>query len=228
MVRSAIRFAFEVAAGWLDATVPASTYHRFLERALATLQCRLASGSHRLHRDVVQDMVLAAGLLRGTKILSAVPDFPVSRSTGGQESASSLRAWLATAPAGKVVSKEGLVAGTGRWLTFISESGDHRMDSLLSDNSDRLLRHIEVRRHKSLSPVLAAGSSVSAEVERLSVSAFLSRYARSHCDLRALNTAMKMNDWSCRRYRSPKLTREFAKYTLAVAEQERSIWELSV
>lgn len=131
--------------------------------------------------------------------------------------------WVARLPDGHCLRGGVLVPGIGKFLDRLDEQGlaAERVD----EEAERLLKHIETRRQKSITRFTEEMSARENLKERIDVSIFLSRYARRHSDLRFINTAFKLNEWLVREYRAIKKAGLEAAFLLALAEQESSAQE---
>lgn len=126
----------------------------------------------------------------------------------------------------EVFGLEGLQPGCGQYLDKLDQSAKNNERAVAADIMERLLRHVEVRREKSLSKFCAGISEEQQWMERYDISILFSRTARRHHDLRFLNAALKMNEWYLGRINSSAPNERLARLLLALAEQELSAREM--
>ena len=122
--------------------------------------------------------------------------------------------------------KQGLAPGAGKALDWLDNRMKGKDQRALIQLMDRILRHVEVRREKSLRKFTQAVSFTQAWMERCDVSILFSRFARRHHDLCFLNGALKMNEWYLKLYNASATDEMTARLLLALAEQEKSAKEL--
>jgi hypothetical protein len=119
--------------------------------------------------------------------------------------------------------KQGLVPGAGQALDQLDLQGERQVTNQILE---KLLRHVEIKREKSLSKFVRSLSPDQIWIERCDVSILFSRVARRHHDLRFLNAALKMNEWYLRKIGNSRSVEVTARFLLALAEQELSAGEM--
>lgn len=124
-----------------------------------------------------------------------------------------------------VLSKGVLARGTGAALYSLDCHGVER--PFVDANLESLLRHVEVKRRQALQKISPAVEEDELWLERQDVAIlFISATARRQ-DLRFLNAALKLNDWSYREYtKRRRNVSSKARFLLALAEQEGSMRSL--
>jgi hypothetical protein len=136
-----------------------------------------------------------AGLAPATLcVLAAVRSGSPSRA----DAARSVRELVHRLPPDRWFGRAGTPYGTANLVRALVELAgeDGACAEALSDASERLLRHVEVRRETALSFTAAARlSSGQWRLERLRFTLACLEIARARGDLRFLNAALKLNDW---------------------------------
>ena len=122
--------------------------------------------------------------------------------------------------------KRGLMPNAGKALDWLDTHASEQDQQVVHQVMEKLLRHVEVRRERSLRKFTDAVTLPQAWLERCDISILFSRFARRHNDLRFLNTALKMNEWYLKVYNSSANDTMTARFVLALAEQELSVREL--
>ncbi len=150
---------------------------------------------------------------------------PAAEDAGTDTNESALRAareWLAALPARGVLDGGRFAAGAGKFLDVLDAAGSADEIRAAMEQAERLLRHVEVARENALARSTPEVSREQLALERWDVAILFARIAVRHDDLRFLNAAFKMNDWSLKRYpQLSKLGVELrARFVLSLAEQE--------
>lgn len=132
------------------------------------------------------------------------------------------REWLAAIPARGVIEGGRFTAGVGKSLDALDAAGSAEEIRVAMEQVERLLRHVEVARENALARSTPELTREQLTLERWDVAILFARIAVRHDDLRFLNAAFKMNDWSLKRYpQLSKLGVELrARFVLSLAEQE--------
>lgn len=123
--------------------------------------------------------------------------------------------------AGGCLRRKQLEMGAGRRLERLAV--ENAADALLADETESLLRHVEIARRSSLEVSGQPRHSATAWIERHAVAIYFARQARRVGDLRLLNAALKLNDWAFARHRRRAEGEPLAWYLLALAEQELAV-----
>lgn len=123
-------------------------------------------------------------------------------------------------------SKDGLEPGCGQFLDWMEASTEQENGQLVSDNLENLLRHVEVKREKSLRKFTREITDGQKILERCDISILFSRTARRRHDLRFLNAALKMNEWFMRELKHASNDVCMSRLLIALAEGEISAREL--
>jgi hypothetical protein len=132
--------------------------------------------------------------------------------------------WLEKLYGSHVVSQGVVMVGAGENLDIL-DSHNTREDFVRSE-ADRLLRHVENRRRKSLGQFSESLDQQENFKEKTEIAVFFNRYAQRHNDLRFLNAAFKLNEWLMIDYRKVQDSQLRTAFLLALAEQEISAQEL--
>jgi hypothetical protein len=132
--------------------------------------------------------------------------------------------WMEDLPYGIVISKGIIVPGAGRNLDILDFQSNR--EEFVRMESEKLLRHVESRRKRSLDQFTVDLDAWQILGEKIGISVFFSRHALRCGDLRFINAAFKLNEWlmdSHRRFRKNILR---ALFLVALAEQETCAAEL--
>ena len=132
--------------------------------------------------------------------------------------------WMERLYGGHVISQNVVVVDTGKNLDVLDSHSSQ--EDFVRSEAERLLRHVENRRKKSLSQFSDNLDEQDAFKEKAELAFFFSRYAKRHSDLRFLNAAFKLNEWLMGSYRKVHDKQLREKFLLALAEQENSVVEL--
>jgi hypothetical protein len=150
-----------------------------------------------------------------------------NQSMGEMESISDVNdaeLWMGRLFDGHAISRNVVMVGAGENLDTLDS---HRsQEDFIRSEAERLLRHVENRRKKSLSQFSENLDKQQIFNEKAELAIFFSRYAKRHSDLRFLNAAFKLNEWLMGSYRKFHDKRSHAMFLLALAEQENSAGEL--
>ena len=206
MIRKALGWLLELLAGLLDREIDPQKIREYIEGKYSSLQDRSDLGKtvEKDLADLRRTMIELGWLSGGQPLYEDVAKSEFQAETG----------WF---------GRQGLTPGAGQELDRLDSQGESRQ---VSEILEKLLRHVEVKREKSLGKFTQSLTPAQAWLERCNVSILFSRAARRHHDLRFLNAALKMNEWYFQKIgnsRSPEIT---TRYLLALAEQELSAKEL--
>jgi hypothetical protein len=123
-----------------------------------------------------------------------------------------------------VISRNVVMTGVGENLEILDSQ--RTQESFVGSEAERLLRHVEYRRRRSLSEFSEDLDSQQIIKEKANLSIFFSRRAMRHNDLRYLNAAFKLNEWLMGAYRKMQGTELRTRFLLALAEQENTAQEM--
>jgi hypothetical protein len=132
--------------------------------------------------------------------------------------------WMEKLYGSHVISQGVVMVGAGENLDILDSQGTQ--EEFVRSEADRLLRHVENRRRKSLGQFTESLDQQKNFKEKTEIAIFFSRYAQRHNDLRFLNAAFKLNEWLMVEYRKVQDTQLRIAFLLALAEQEISAQEL--
>jgi hypothetical protein len=179
---------------------------------------------------ISETMPAAADMARVEECLAMLGDhpFPKPCSELGIDLAKA-REWSETvAPVG-VMKSGAFSAGAGRFIDVLDEWGEPADRDFATGALERLLRHVEVNRQNGLSRSWPESARHALLMEQFDIAILFSRSSVRRKDLRLLNTAFKMNDWSFLKWhRNPgRLTvQQRARLIQSIAEQEYAAREL--
>jgi hypothetical protein len=143
-----------------------------------------------------------------------------------QMASSELGKWMAFLKAHTVIEKGIYFVGGSNILDHLDEFNERKNKRLIDNNLEKMLRHVEVKRRKSLASFSNDLSPSQIWLERYDTSILFSRFARRHNDLRFLNAAYKLNDWFFKEKAGRDTIECQARFVLALCEQETSSKEL--
>ena len=173
---------------WLDDSVPAAELEQFLNAKL-NLVLHVATWHD------PQDQALLTRLrdqFGGPVPMAAIPD-----PTAEQAALTAARTWLQATSPRNILERSVLLAGSADHLrVLLNTELDRSAGAWLDDQRERLLRHVETRRHESLQHFSPALDKTAACQERHAVTRLFLQIARNRGDLRFLNAALKLNDWA--------------------------------
>jgi len=134
--------------------------------------------------------------------------------------------WRALLDQERIFDAQGWQGGSAGKLLCLLEESDPLVQQAIKRTMEALLRHVEVKRQKSLQKFQPPLARPQQRLERHAISILFSRYARQKSDLRFLNAALKMNEWFAKQ--DPRKTSMLEKVCRlrALAEQELSAREL--
>jgi len=134
--------------------------------------------------------------------------------------------WRALLDQERIFDTQGWQAGSAGKLLCLLEESDPLVQQAIHRTMEALLRHVEVKRQKSLQKFQPPLTRPQQRLERHAISILFSRYARQKGDLRFLNAALKMNEWFAKQDPRKTSMLEKACRLRALAEQELSAREL--
>lgn len=133
--------------------------------------------------------------------------------------------WLQKLENSRVINQGIIAKDAGVSLDLLDKSGED-LKGFTSRAIESLLKLVETKRKKALK---AFSPNLTTEVilyEGLRISIMFSRVSRRNCDLRFLNTAIKMNDWYYPVFKSAHTGKLLMNYLLALTEQEITASEM--
>lgn len=215
-----------LARGLLDDDVPEKELQEFLVRSLDQFKDHIRGAGSVLPPSAVFEVIRADRLAReaGLAISSETPETE-PRPEGPSEA--QIGAWVEGIEDAGGINPGRLTPGTGEILSAILSKEMDRHARFLTGCLESLLRHVEVRRKKSLGGIPSSSQSEN-WLERHSVAILFCEAASNRADLRFLNAAMKVNDWAYPYHRRLSPRPQVTRYVLALACQERAAQELLV
>jgi hypothetical protein len=217
-MRALLSRALAVAENMLqEAPTPEEIRETVLEmyEALSALPPEKASAA------IARDVALSAGLLAKLKWIDAAAA-AADETAADDKLLTSARAWKAALSQGGVLQAGRVAAGAGVFLDVLGGHGNSGESQFAMEQAERLLRHVEVKRQQALAQVSPEIPPQRLTMEKWDVAILFSRGSVRHGDLRFLNAALKMNDWSLKSHgRRPRLSVEQrARFLLSLTEQE--------
>lgn len=219
MIRETLVHICTTAESILKATPSAGEVRQVILETFSSLS---SLGPDNITPTAGRDVALTAKLLGNLQWLTYVPAY---QSDSVVDSGLAVRAceWREGLPAGGVLDGGKFAAGSGLFLDILDGQGASGDRLFALDAAERLLRHVEFKRQLALAQSFPDLQPNRLMTERCDVAILFARAAVRHCDLRFLNAALKMNDWSLKRYgrRQRSLSVEQrARFMLSLAEQE--------
>lgn len=209
----------ELVESWLDDSVSAETYQRFLQRSATQL-------GHALIEPVDQaswapEVSLALDNLRKTSFQLDAPSFQRVDPSFELPAREQALSWFEQHSAHGLVVKGTVERYTAaHLLTLIQEEGISE-PKVIGAFPEALLRHVELRRKNCLQ--LRGGHGLSERwFEVHDTAILLARWAGRSSDIRYLNTAMKLNDWALVVHRRSVPADLLARYMLSISEVQHA------
>lgn len=149
--------------------------------------------------------------------VTSVPDLSSERRVADRSKPSQIDR-LAASTDGRLIHKSVLIPGSAAYLLKVVRDG--QMDDRLEKNMELLLRHVEVKRARSLQKYEKKMTRTQIWTEKCNYAILFSAYARQKKDWRYLNAALKLNEWLWKEYHRPFSSRPSLPYLTALVEQE--------
>lgn len=162
-----------------------------------------------VHR--VFDLASQMGLVTG------VPDLSSERRREDRSKPTQMDR-LAASTDGRLIHKGVLIPGSAAYLLKMVRDG--QIDDRIEKNMELLLRHVEVKRTRSLQKYEEKMNRTQIWTEKCDYAILFSSYARQKKDWRYLNAALKLNEWLWKEYHRPFSNRPSLPYLTALVEQE--------
>jgi hypothetical protein len=208
-----------LASWYLDDSIPVKKLHGWMRREVKRL-----SVSQHLSQTSLADVYEADLLVRQGELVAEWPNLNIPEIRPDQIPEAELLLWM-NQRKGHVLGQGRLAQASGRNLGALLELTDRPdVNEFVRRCLEALLRHIEVKRRDALRQVESfGGGAPDPEMERLDVAILLSRAAIQRRDVRILNSALKLNDWSFGASKRPEYR---ARLLLSLAQQETAAKEL--
>lgn len=211
-----------IASWWLDDTIEVEKLHTWMREAAASLSTQAGLGDRASH-----DLALANEKVKAN---DAIASWPKCDATPGNAQFNTTLedaiGWYLACNGEPAIVKGVLAMGSGAHLDLLTQHRDEQaVDEFVWRSMDRILRHVEVKRRDCLTKLSPAGSAEQATLERLDIAILFSRVAVRDNDIRFLNAAMKINDWSFKACGRASVSVR-ARYLLSLAEQESAAKEM--
>jgi hypothetical protein len=219
MIRSLLGWLVSIAKRLVDDTIPEEDLHTYLRRGLAEFRQAIETG------DIAADHQLIPLISQAAERLQkqGIPEIPTFNKTPMNNSDEGERADIGSAASvvQKGIIKERIVNDISLAVDLNRPLSEQQLTQM-----EVLIRHIEVRRKAAL-----RFEGPRSDEERWSsaarISSLFSRYAKRETDYRFLNTALKLNDWAYRFYRSRLDQPRNSPFLLAVLEAEATLLEMA-
>lgn len=204
-----------VVASWFEDSVPREEYETFLRKSVAQLGRAVGASTQR--PAWAADLRLALSNFEQTSFALSDQTIAIDEDELAIPLPQPSREWL------EKTRERGLVLGgtverfsAMELLALLAQEDDLVLEEI-RPLLDALLRHVEIRRKRSLQ--LSADQRPSQRWFEVHDSAILlARSARTYMDLRYLNAALKLNDWALPVHRRSVPADLLARYLLAVSE----------
>ncbi len=190
---------------WFDDSIPAETMTRYIAAQLSRV---LAVPSWQNPRD----QALVERLRNHSP--DALLSLPLADTATADGATLDLaRAWLRALPAGRVLTRGVLVSNCGESLLRLTRAElTSAEQAQVAEELERLLRHVETARRRSLQQFSPPLDRESAWLERHAITGLFLEVAQRNRDWRFLNAALKLNDSALAAHRrlspeSPRLLR---------------------
>ena len=224
MIRAALIRACIAAENRLKATPAASEVRRVMLQLFHSLE---NPAQRKLEFSPKYDLALASARMAALGMV--LHPLPQPAGAPAADQLQTVRVWRSALRPKGVLDAGKFAPGAGRFLDTLDALGDPSDQAFALEQSERLMRHVEVRREFALSQSFLDLPAAQLLLERWDVAILFSRISARHRDLRFLNTAFKLNDWSLRRLsrRTGSLDADHrARFLLSLAEQESAAGEL--
>ena len=222
MFRRFLAWGLSIIIRWVDDSVAEEDLHAFVRERLHELAERIHAGNIDPDNQDVQDILNATERLRrlGYSWPAQFDQASISHTPPAEELLAPI-----TADSPPAVHRGWITSGAGdRLLADLRR--DEPMPVWQMEQMEALLRHIEVRRRAGLrfQPSMTEHEHWT-EIQKLSL--LFTRHAKQQQDYRFLNTALKLNDWSYKYFRTSRLTPRVLDYLQAVLEAEATLIEMT-
>lgn len=221
------RLLVDIGTRILDEQIPVEILQSFLTTGLDRAADKVRIDPTSIPAESVAEIILANKLLERTPLQLNSQMNEQQKHVQDLYDIDQITNWIEQLPKNKIVSRDGLIQGSGDVLLWINDHYPPQLQEFFAANLERTLRHIEVKRKEALRVIQAAPSS-DIWMERHAVSIVFCRYSRKFGDRRYLNTALKLNDWAYPSHRKLGICPRFIRYLLALAEAEASVQEMTI
>ena len=219
MTRRCTLWLLSMAKRLVDDTVSEADLHAFMRQKLTHLDRALQSGATAFDADNLAPIFDCVDRLHRLGF-TAFPEFnqPLARHREHPIE----EAQDSSIP---VVSGGRIESGAVRELRYAVDREGLTSEVQVA-SLEALLRHIEVRRKAGLHFV-DSNADKARWPTVCGISVVFSRHARQGRDYRYLNTALKLNDWAYRHYRSVRALQSSLPFLQAVLEAETTLLEMT-
>ena len=222
MFRRFLAWGLSIPMRWVDDSVAEDDLHSFLRKRLHELRKWVHTGNIEPGDQALRRIIVAIERLRALGIVG-LPNFDQASIPHPPH--------IEERPA--VIEEGGPPAVHVGWINagaadilLAGISRDEPTSVWQMEQLEALLRHVEVRRRAGLrfQPSMTEHEHWT-EIQKLSL--LFTRHAKQQQDYRFLNTALKLNDWSYKYFRTSRLTPRVLDYLQAVLEAEATLIEMT-
>ena len=219
MIRKFIKWGLSLVKSAVDESVPEEQLHAYLYRGLIEFKDNLEAGAIALERSQVMELIELVGNLEH----------------GGFPGLPSLSKWAGVSPSNMdsdhqptngALLHQGLIDRAIIEDLAVASRQGKPLEDLDRAMLEGLLRHIEVRRRGGLHFIGHTPNHKRWPAVAL-ISSLFSRVARAEGDLRYLNAALKLNDWSYRHFNRTREVHAGLGYLCALLDAEWALLELT-
>ena len=133
--------------------------------------------------------------------------------------------WVNELVNGRVINRGIVAKGSGYYLDYLDVNVPQK-NKFVIDSMEILLKHVEVKRKKTLNSLPSETPYSQTLIEVAALSLLFSRFAKRHTDLRFLNASFKINDWCFSKFQKLECGKPIIYYLYALTEQERCAVEM--
>ena len=183
-------------------------------------------GERNIPANVLNDISKSVHLLRNLGYETKIPISKNIQATLFEPQ--QIHQWVASLTQNAVINNKRIVFNTGKMMDCLGRLEHNPYQDFYMKNAEILLKFIEINRKSSIKSFSTKPRGDQLWLEWCELAIFFCHHAVWTVDLRYLNTALKMNDWSLSFYWfsfSTSLVRK-AHLLLALAEQENAFMEL--
>lgn len=213
----------DIAESLLDSSVTEEQYRKFLQSSIDRLdRIDVESAGPPIWAS---ELSLAIDNLETTPFSLEVPERLKTASSFSVPQRDDALNWFGDRSSRGVLSKGTVERFTAADLLSLLGQRDTAFSQEIEEALEALLRHVELRRKKSLQ-LRSAETPSESWYERHDTAILFARAARRWRDLRFLNAAMKLTDWALPVHRRSVPPDLLARYVLAISEVRRAYEDL--
>ena len=227
MIRRLLAGILNFLIRWADDSVPNEELQKRLLRAFSIALHRYQEDPSKFSARASADLAGTASDLAKAGLINQVPTELQSLAATANLDLGTARAWRSRLSENKMLIKSTFAVGSGEMLDALDEAGNEEENTFVSACLESLLRHVEVKRKKSLTLTFPVITGSDLFIERQRVILLFCRAASRRKDYRLLNAVFKLNDWSLKAF-NPKRQNpdELCSQTRALAAAEACAREM--